>query len=513
VETSIDKTNNTELSEAINSMFRWYQDADICYAYLADVPSKWSVIPRTEAVDPETDDCCFKDSKWFTRGWTLQELIAPTSVDFFSADWAHIGTKYTFAEYISSFTSIPKLVILGVRHIWECTVAERMSWASTRTTTKVEDSAYSLMGLFDVNMPLIYGEGRKAFRRLQEEILKHEDDLSLLAWNLWDPSTTLYRQLDAKAENDWRKCSPLAGSPSHFANIPGDGASYSDLRKYRYTFKESSSTELMKTALPTLSRLGLDLTIPILNRPDSHDYLAFLGFAAGGGELCIHLTEFEGRYTRTANVYYLLGSEEIKTFERRRIFIFGWDETRPWSSYFSNPTQPALRGYDKGLSTCPITIDVKGLHHCSLWTAAYSGIDHGSGPIEQITTQWKSMGNRVKNGLVYDNQFDYTLHVLPCVTDFGDIFLIFFDEWGIKIVPGDEAENAMPESSTAKEMAAQLINDKVEDSLNEDPSIFLSWVLEFDRDVHHFPKCSILAAFKQRRGGAIIVLSSWLNET
>lgn len=116
------------------------------------------------------------------------------------------------------------------------------------------------------------------------------------------------------------------------------------------------------------------------------------------------------------------------------------------------------------------TTDVKGLHHCSLWTAAYSGIDHGSSFIEQITTQWKSMGIRVKNGRVYDDQFSYTLHVLLCVTDFGDYFSILFDEWGIMIVPGDEAENAILKSSTAKEMAAELINDKVEDSLNEDPS-------------------------------------------
>lgn len=228
------------------------------------------------------------------------------------------------------------MVILGGRHVWECTVAERMSWASTRVTTKVEDSAYSLMGLFDVHMPLIYGEGKKAFRRLQEEILKHEDDLSLLAWNLWNPSTTLYRQLEDKAENDWKHCSPLAISPSHFANVPVDGASYSGFMRYRYTFKGPSPTELMKTASPTLSRQGLTLTIPILNLSDSHNYLAFLGFTSSGGDLCMHLTEFEGTYTRTADVYYLLGGEEIKNFEKRRIFIIDWGEIRPSSSYFPN---------------------------------------------------------------------------------------------------------------------------------------------------------------------------------
>jgi ankyrin repeat protein len=184
----IDKTSSAELSEAINSMYRWYREAIVCYAYLADVPDKK-----------------FTQSEWFRRGWTLQELIAPSVVIFLDNTWQEIGTKSSLQPAVSKATGIPAEVLLN-GDIGNTSVAQRMSWAARRETTVVEDLAYCLLGIFDVNMPMLYGEGVKAFVRLQEEILKATDDLSLFVWKeegadrssgLLAPSPRAFRQSGA----------------------------------------------------------------------------------------------------------------------------------------------------------------------------------------------------------------------------------------------------------------------------------------------------------------------------
>ncbi|KAF5251040.1 hypothetical protein FANTH_3801 [Fusarium anthophilum] len=162
----IDKTSSAELSEAINSMYRYYQEASICYVYLADI-STVSGIPH---------------SRWFTRGWTLQELIAPSSMIFFDKDWRELGTKTSLVQVLSQRTSIPESILCDSEELETTSIAQRMSWAADRVTTRKEDSAYSLMGIFGINMPLLYGEGDKAFYRLQEEIMRVSDDHSLFTW-------------------------------------------------------------------------------------------------------------------------------------------------------------------------------------------------------------------------------------------------------------------------------------------------------------------------------------------
>ncbi|KAL8856242.1 MAG: hypothetical protein Q9178_007159 [Gyalolechia marmorata] len=171
----IDKTNSTELSEAINSMYEWYS-GQLCYAYLEDGPSQ-------DRWDSTVKDLLFSKSRWFTRGWTLQELIAPSSVVFFNATWHPIGTRLDYRDVISKTTNIDIDVLDGQDPL-RCSIANRMSWASRRQTTRIEDLAYCLMGLFGVNMPLIYGEKRRAFLRLQTEIMKISEDHSLFAWKL-----------------------------------------------------------------------------------------------------------------------------------------------------------------------------------------------------------------------------------------------------------------------------------------------------------------------------------------
>lgn len=169
----IDKTSSAELSEAINSMYRWYQQAEICYAYLSDIESAERNSPFWEATN-------FKNSKWFTRGWTLQELIAPRSVEFYASNWDDLGTKSSRRDEISKITGIDVRILDGDDPAI-CNVAERLSWAASRKTKRIEDAAYCLLGLFQVHMPLLYGEGENALIRLQEEILKTTEDYTLLA--------------------------------------------------------------------------------------------------------------------------------------------------------------------------------------------------------------------------------------------------------------------------------------------------------------------------------------------
>ncbi|KAH9429100.1 hypothetical protein MCOR02_010510 [Pyricularia oryzae] len=170
----IDKTDSVELGEAINSMYRWYAQAAVCIVYLGDLPA---TITDSALAAGQLHAC-----KWFTRGWTLQELIAPKIVNFYNSDWRFVGSKSDhFASTIAGFTNIAEDVLLHKKDPSEYTVAQRMSWASGRRTKRPEDRAYSLMGLFDISMPPVYGEQDRAFQRLQEEDVPESDHLVLYA--------------------------------------------------------------------------------------------------------------------------------------------------------------------------------------------------------------------------------------------------------------------------------------------------------------------------------------------
>ena len=169
----IDKSSSTELSEAINSMFQWYRNAAICYAYLSDV----DILEH-----PTGEMQAFSSSRWFTRGWTLQELLAPAELVFLTANWTEIGTKTSLATAVSKITRIDGKVLREGN--WDgYSVGQKMSWAAGRQTTRLEDEAYCLMGLFGVNMPLLYGEGGRAFLRLQQEVLRVSEDQSIFSWS------------------------------------------------------------------------------------------------------------------------------------------------------------------------------------------------------------------------------------------------------------------------------------------------------------------------------------------
>ncbi|EIW78776.1 HET-domain-containing protein [Coniophora puteana RWD-64-598 SS2] len=200
----IDKSSSAELSEAINSMFLWYSQADICYAYLQDVPS--------DAPDLDTK---FRASRWYTRGWTLQELIAPDLLIFVSADWEMIGGRAELASSVTEITKIPEHVLRKEISLGRISVAQRMSWAARRETTRMEDRAYSLLGIFGISLPILYGEGPQAFQRLQEEIMRTSIDPSLFAWGPQSPDTP---KLDGYSNLARPTAWLMAGSPSDFEN-------------------------------------------------------------------------------------------------------------------------------------------------------------------------------------------------------------------------------------------------------------------------------------------------------
>lgn len=214
----IDKRSSAELTESINSMFKWYANAKECYVYMSDVD-----LNNTEALsvpEPVIDSLTdllkafpatqkpiqrpdikpklhrsrlpedFDRSSWFRRGWTLQELIAPSHALFFDTHWTYMGDKRNLACRISQATGIDEDLLLAKRALAEYSVAQRMSWAAHRMTTRPEDIAYCLLGIFDVNMPLLYGEGKKAFLRLQEAIIQSSDDESIFAWTGIQPGSS-----------------------------------------------------------------------------------------------------------------------------------------------------------------------------------------------------------------------------------------------------------------------------------------------------------------------------------
>lgn len=215
----INKDSSAELQEAINSMYRWYRDAEICYAYLDDV----DICPDA----PSETESRIRASEWFTRCWTLQELIAAQKVVFYDRTWQRIGTRDNMTDLISSITGIPTGLLLGKAVLSDFSVAQRMSWAAHRQASRVEDESYSLLGLFGISLPMLYGEGDRAFLRLQEEIIRSSADQSILSWRYVDDALPASRAntVLARSIRNFAACSdvvPTTGSnlmPFRLTNV------------------------------------------------------------------------------------------------------------------------------------------------------------------------------------------------------------------------------------------------------------------------------------------------------
>ncbi|TFK89155.1 HET-domain-containing protein [Polyporus arcularius HHB13444] len=273
----IDKSSSEELSEAINSMYDWYAAADICFAFLDDVGDDH---------DPRLKDSRFRRSRWFTRGWTLQELIAPAVIVFVSQTWRLIGTKADLGDLVEEITGVDRAILTHARPLDSVSVARRMSWAAKRNTTREEDRAYSLMGIFGVNMPTIYGEGANAFIRLQEEILKHVPDQSIFLWGpILHDDEVLYRNLDPERTNDdsryWQSRNLFAWSPDAFISSKNIASIPLEAFECRIGIR-SALSEFAVTSQGIRTRLPI---IPLHHGADKTTFLAVLACQDAEGRL------------------------------------------------------------------------------------------------------------------------------------------------------------------------------------------------------------------------------------
>ncbi|TBU45947.1 hypothetical protein BD309DRAFT_889459 [Dichomitus squalens] len=273
----IDKTSSSALSEAINSMYRYYSLADVCYAFLADVPSASSTRPLDEKSAK-----LFAKSKWHKRGWTLQELIAPSFLIFLSSRWEVLGTKHHLASLLESVTRVPAPLLTNEQELGSFSPAQRISWAADRETTRIEDRAYSLLGIFGIHMTTLYGEGERAFQRLQEKIMKTSIDTSLFTWGPRIEWSSLCAAASAKGRHHDHRNSDLyllstsprkyhlaskvyfATSPTLFGRTPNDPAI--ETLGGQVIRKPYSSRP---TSIPTFSitQYGVHCHFPVITTP------------------------------------------------------------------------------------------------------------------------------------------------------------------------------------------------------------------------------------------------------
>jgi hypothetical protein len=309
----IDKTSSSELSEAINSMYRWYEGSCICYVYLPDVTESSDALPTGENAECKG----LAQARWFTRGWTLQELIEPAVVEFYNKDWKKIGTKNSLIPQLKDITGIDSDVLRGLSRSTP-NAAVRMSWASRRKTTRVEDEAYCLLGIFRVNMPLLYGEGRQAFRRLQEEILRSEEDYTLFA----TPSS----------EAGYRSGGLLAGKTSDFANFQTaefqseSAAFYTSFQAHQLSrdpFSIFGNPEIHPP--PEMTSRGVRISLPLMH--EHGRYWACITLVSlehrNSHILCRSLSSIgEDKYIELSGIpLRAIPTQDSKNFRRKLIYI------------------------------------------------------------------------------------------------------------------------------------------------------------------------------------------------
>jgi len=304
----INKSSSAELSEAINSMFQYYRRSRVCYVYLSDVHDH----------DLNGNSSSLASSEWFRRGWTLQELIAPDNVVFFNATWRELGTRASLAETVSTITRIdmkllsPRADGSEIEDLMKSySLAHRMAWAADRQTTRVEDEAYCLMGIFGVNMPLLYGEGSKAFQRLQHHIMEDSDDCSVLAWGetytrpVWSLQLQYIGAL-AKSPVSFRNSShirplPFLGPDLRLLRPPQNAF---EIFKRRVRVRIAALGYLDSLDPAVIQRIHVDKTgdsfrvLPILSRTLGFHKERLLGTYGRGGRLMAAMLEAGNDYGR-----------------------------------------------------------------------------------------------------------------------------------------------------------------------------------------------------------------------
>ncbi|KAI1171956.1 hypothetical protein F4777DRAFT_582418 [Nemania sp. FL0916] len=269
----IDKSSSAELSEAINSMFEWYR------------------------LSAENLYVC----RWFRRGWTLQELLAPTVLEFYDSEWnlRVLKSDPDAIEQLSRMTGIRQRVLQFTDRIWNTDVGERMSWASQRETTRLEDQAYCLFGIFQVNMPMLYGEGTRAFQRLQEEIIKNNHDMSIFCWEV-NHTQPKYRGF-------------LARSPAEFASYPDLTLSSRDHVLWsRQSLEDFSITN---------KGIRIHAEIVQISYGDQHMATLKCSIASFSNVILIPIRHYQDNVYVRANSRVIISQYNINTFDNKQIYL------------------------------------------------------------------------------------------------------------------------------------------------------------------------------------------------
>ncbi|KAK1910530.1 hypothetical protein P3342_008409 [Pyrenophora teres f. teres] len=303
----IDKSSSAELTEAINSMYQWYHRSALCYVYLSD-------LELSADFGVHLSTC-----RWFSRGWTLQELIAPRTVWFYNSQWRTIGSKRSLEAELSRITRIPADILSNKSPISSALVAHKMSWAAGRQTTRVEDEAYCLLGIFNVNMPLLYGEGDKAFRRLQEEIIKSSVDPSIFAW------TALPTPVDNVGPGFQDHCGILARSPAAFisAGLLFSSNAGQPPKEFTVTNKGLKTGSLLLYNGPWGSWTGCYYILPLSCSKEKRRVvgvqLQMISQNTFVRKSPFDLFKYETEYTRseTSDCYILIGNPPVATTTSR----------------------------------------------------------------------------------------------------------------------------------------------------------------------------------------------------
>lgn len=211
----IDKTNSVEEARSINSMFKWYRNATVCYAYLHDVTRSAPGTQMFKSQDPRRKQNDL-ESEWFERGWTLQELLSPRHLNFFDRGWNFMGSKKDLAGILQRVTGIDARYLTGERRIQEASIATKMSWMAGRITKEIEDIAYSMLGLLGIAMMPLYGEGTKAFMRLQKTLIESSPDESIFAWTTPAEGLACFQEFGQTPKFSPQNWGMLAPSPDCF---------------------------------------------------------------------------------------------------------------------------------------------------------------------------------------------------------------------------------------------------------------------------------------------------------
>jgi hypothetical protein len=345
----IDKRSSAELSEAINSMYKWYQQAEVCYVYLSDVVACY---------DPGLPDSMFRRSRWFTRGWKLQELIAPSTVIFFDTAWKEIGSKNSLGSIIFEVTMVPQEVLSGHWSPDDFSVGQRMSWASRRQTTRVEDLSYSLMGLFQINMPLLYGEGESAFQRLQEAILSRFADHTIFAWKEPTPSGRTGHGYESKLDFGL-----LASSPAAFTD------SFDIMNYWRSSSRPIALTNRGISLQILLKPLGFHIYLGILDCRNRQTYEPHtLAIKLQGTYDLFGLAGNNQLFRTESDKIFLVETKDLEGLELKDIYIS--------HNNFSTFIKPAFCTlYAKGLLRLS-GLDVKGITVCDIFPAGFLDNDN-----------------------------------------------------------------------------------------------------------------------------------------